>query len=240
MAGFKLELGERLEVQREDRRAVSAIEMITPEGRIVISEPMSGTNRLPVYKGDKLGIFVIRGGGMLSFTVTAEEVVRERGLTFIEVEIRSKITRLQRREFVRFETLLPISVIPLSDAKQGKDLSDREAVAAVTDRRLSGMTKEDEIIGGFTLDISGGGLRFFCKRILEVGTVVCCEVLLDDGDKVSATARIIRNERNLHEGNVIMGARFIGISEPLREKLIKYIFSEQLKRRREAKRLQNG
>jgi c-di-GMP-binding flagellar brake protein YcgR len=235
--GHNIKLGDRVEVLRDDRRAVSTVEAITPAGRLIISEPMSGTNLLPLHKGDKLDVFVLQGSGMLNFVVTAEEFIKERGLRFVEVEIRSKITRLQRRDFVRLDTHLPLSIIPLPDAEQSKSLSDNEAVSIVTDRRMSGQVTEEEIIGAITLDISGGGIRFFAKNKMEIESVADCEVLLDDGDKVSATIRIILCERDKHEGNVIMRARFIGISEPLRDKIIKYIFAEQLKRRRAAKRL---
>jgi c-di-GMP-binding flagellar brake protein YcgR len=37
-----------------------------------------------------------------------------------------------------------------------------------------------------------------------------------------------------------MGARFIGIEEALRNRIIKYIFGEQLKRRQEARRTAAG
>ncbi|MDR0324703.1 MAG: PilZ domain-containing protein [Oscillospiraceae bacterium] len=237
MAGIELKLGERLEILREEKRAVSVIEMITTAGRLVISEPMSGTNRLPVKKDDKLSLYIFRESGMLTCTVTAENIFKERGLVFIEVEIRSKISRYQRRDFVRFDTLLPVSVWPLAGVPNADRLSDAEAVALLADRKLSGAANKDGMIGGFTLDISGGGLRYFSKEMMELGAVGSCEVFLDDGNRVSAAMRIVRCERDLYEGKYIMGAKFIGIEESLRNRIIKYIFAEQLKRRQQEKRL---
>jgi c-di-GMP-binding flagellar brake protein YcgR len=213
------------------------IEMITPEGRLVISAPMRGTGHLPVRVGDVMSLYIFRDSGMLTCTVTAEDIFEDRGLKYIEVEIRSKISRYQRRDFVRFETLLPVSVWPLNGVGDPDSLSDKEAVQLLIDRRMKDVPEEDEILNGFTLDISGGGLRFFGKRMIEHGTLGTCEVFLTDDDKVTAQARIVRCEHDQFEGKSIMGAKFIGIAEPLRDKIIKYIFEEQLKRRRAAQRV---
>jgi c-di-GMP-binding flagellar brake protein YcgR len=234
---FELKPGERLEVLREDKRAVSVIEMITAGGRLVISEPMVGLGRLPVKLHDKLNLYIYRDSGMLSCAVTAEKFLKERGMTFIEVEIRSKLSRYQRRDFVRFDTLLPVFIDPLTGVENAGGMSDTEAVRLVGDRKLSGTAAGEEALGGFTLDISGGGMRFFLNRMLELGSVAGCEILLDDANRITATMRVIRCERDLHEGQNIMGARFIGIQEGLRERIIKYIFAEQLKRRQMARRL---
>ncbi|MDR0293655.1 MAG: flagellar brake domain-containing protein, partial [Oscillospiraceae bacterium] len=186
MPEYELKLGEKLEILRDDRRAVSTIEAITPEGRLVISAPLSGTDRLPVKKDDKFRIYVFRDSGMLTCTVTAENILRERGLTYVEVEIRSKIERNQRRDFVRFDAILPMSVVPLTGMPGAERLSDTEAVHLLVDRRLSGTAGKDEAIGGFTLDISGGGMRFFSKKMLQLGTVGSCEVYLEETDRITA------------------------------------------------------
>ena len=235
--GLDIKLGERLEVVVDDRRAVSVIEAIKPNGRLVISEPMCGTSRPSISRGDRLGIYIFRGTSMLSCTVSAEDFIEDGGLRFVELEIRSKLTRIQRRDFVRFDTLLPLMLVPLENSSE---LSDNEAVSIVADRRMSGSVTEEQMLGGFTLDISGGGMRFFCKKTLPLNSAADCEVLLDIGERVTAVGRIVRCEQDLHQGHPIMGMKFIGIAGTLREGIIKYIFAEQLRRRQEAKRLAEG
>jgi c-di-GMP-binding flagellar brake protein YcgR len=232
MPGVELKLGEKLEIMREEKRAVSTIESITKNGRMIISEPMHGLGRLPLKKNDKIDISVFRESGILAFAATAERIIQERGLTFIELEIRSKINRHQRRNYVRFDTVLPMSVSPLYD-QDALQLTDRELVTRLTSRRLSDTPiPEGELIGCTTLDISGGGVRFFCKNELVKGASGDCEILLKDGSLIEASMRILRCEHELYEGHYVMGAKFIGIQEALRERIIKYIFSEQLKQRR--------
>ncbi|MCL2002670.1 MAG: PilZ domain-containing protein [Oscillospiraceae bacterium] len=232
MAGYELKLGERLEVIREDRRGVSKIETITPNGRLIISEPLYGLGRLPVKKKDLLTLCVFRETGILSFTVTAEKIIEDNNLTFIEVELRSKIVRHQRRNFVRFDTTLPMTVKPLY-TKSSESLGDKEAVGLLTARRLSGESiPKEETLACTTLDISGGGARFFSKTELLLGIPADCELRLSDGFLVEASMRVVRVEYERHEGKSVMGAKFIGIQEALRERLIKYIFAEQLKQRR--------
>jgi c-di-GMP-binding flagellar brake protein YcgR len=236
MAGFDLKLGDRLEVFKDDKRAASMIETITPGGRLVISEPMYGLGRLPVKNNDLLTISVFRETGLLSFTATAEKIYYDNNLTFIEIEIRSKVTRNQRRDYVRFETMLKMIVKPLY--RSGSDMiGDKEAVGLLATRRISGeVIDADGILSCMTLDISGGGARFFGRKELPRGTVADCEIILSDGGKIDACIRIIRNEQERHNGSVIMGARFIGIQEVLRERIIKYIFAEQLRQRKKANR----
>jgi c-di-GMP-binding flagellar brake protein YcgR len=232
LTGVELKLGERLEVLQGDRRAASMIETITPKGRLVISEPMYGLGRLNVKKNDTLNLSVYRETGILTFTATAENIINERGLIFIEVEIRSKVSRHQRRNYVRFDTMLPVTIIPLFEPGI-ESAGDREAVGKLAERRLSGKAPEpDEIFIGFTLDISGGGLRFFNKRELARGTAADCSIVLQGNEKIEASVRILRHEYDIQEGNYIMSAKFIGIQEVLRERIIKYIFAEQLRKRR--------
>jgi c-di-GMP-binding flagellar brake protein YcgR len=231
MAGFELKLGDRLEVLREDRRAASMIETITKDGRLIISEPMYGLGRLPVKKNDVLTLSVFRETGILSFTATAEKIHAEKGLTFIEVQIRSKVNRHQRRNYVRFETMLAMTVVPLGQAGEDQ-MSDKEAVGLLTTRRLAGTPGNEDILTTTTLDISGGGVRFFCGKQLPRGAVADCEVTLTGGNKITASIRIQRIEHERHEGKCIMGAKFIGIQEVQREQIIKYIFAEQLRKRR--------
>jgi c-di-GMP-binding flagellar brake protein YcgR len=232
----ELRPGERLEVLREERRGVSVIEMISKNGRLVISEPMIGSGRIPVKKHDKLHLCIYRDSGMLSCVVTAEDFIKEGDLTLIEVEIRSKLSRYQRRDFVRFDALLPVRVFLLRDVENQQTLTDTEAVGLVSERMIAGLIDDRDAIEGITLDISGGGMRFVLPIMLEYESIMRCEVLLDNESKVSATSRIIRCERDLYEGQNIMGARFIGIEEMLRERVIKFIFAEQLKRRRSSGR----
>jgi c-di-GMP-binding flagellar brake protein YcgR len=227
----ELKLGERLEVLREEKRAASVIEMITPQGRLVISEPMHGLGRLPVKKNDMLNMSVFRGSGILSFTATAERVFTERGLTFIEVEIRSKVSRHQRRNYVRFDTMLPMTALPLYTAN-AEHLSDKEAVGMLAARRLAGTPNSEDILSCTTLDISGGGVQFICKIELPRGTISDCGILLKDGTKAEASMRVLRSEYDLNEKQYTMCAKFIGIQETLRERIIKYIFNEQLRQRR--------
>jgi c-di-GMP-binding flagellar brake protein YcgR len=231
MAGFELRLGDRLEVLWDDRRAASMIETITPEGRLIISEPMYGLGRLPVKKNNVLVLSVFRETGVLSFTVTAERIIQEGELTLIEVQIRSKVSRHQRRNYVRFETTLPMTAIPLYKANEDQ-ISDREAVGLLTARRLAEKPRKEDILAGTTLDISGGGTRFSCTKELLRGAVADCEINLTDGSKITASIRILRVEHERHEGKSVMGAKFIGIQEVLREQIIKYIFAEQLRKRR--------
>lgn len=234
MPDYDLKLGERLEVLREDKRGISDIQMITPEGRLVISEPMMGTKRLPVKKNDTLRLCYFRSSGMLSCVVTAERLFKEKGLCLIEVEIRSQVNRNQRRDFVRFDTLLPASILPLTGVPDVEQISDEAGVRLLVDRRLAGADNPDDAIGGFTMDISGGGMRFVSKQPLELGSLADCSIYLNDNDKVTAAIRIVRCEID-HDpnsgGKYFLGAKFIGIEESLRNRIIKYIFNEQLKRR---------
>lgn len=234
--GLNLRLGDRLEVLMGDKRAVAVVEETTPKGRLIITAPLSGTSRVLLSKREKLNVFAFQGSGILNFSVTVEGFSKENGMDYVEVEVCSKVNRLQRRDFVRYDTLLPITIVPLIDGEAGRELSDNAAVTAVADQRLSGKAEEEEKLSGFTLDISGGGLRFFCKKTFEMDSVFDCDVYLDDGDKISASMRIMRVEHEKYDGNTIMGARFIGIADTLRERLIKYIFNEQLKKRRTERR----
>jgi c-di-GMP-binding flagellar brake protein YcgR len=228
---YDLKPGERLEVLREEKRGVSDVQALTAGGRLVISEPVHGEGRLPVNEGDLLRLFYCRPFGLLSCTVTAERIYQEDGVPLIEAEIRSQIRRQQRREFVRFETALPVSVIPLAEITESED--DHSDALLIADRKLAGPMWEDMTVKGFTWDISGGGLRFTVGQKLSPGTLAACTVDLGDGNPVDAGIRVIRCEDDMEDRRrFIISAKFIGIDDSQRGKIIRYIFDEQSRRKR--------
>ncbi len=223
MPDYDLKLGERLEVLRGDRHGVSNIQAFTKSGQVIISEPMHREAYLSVQEGDLLNLFYYRPFGMLSCVVTAERVYRDAELGLIETEIRSQISRHQRREFVRFETLLPVTVVPLVASAETNGINEDMAVRLLTDRLLT--EAHENALEGITLDISGGGLRFTCPKKLIPGTLAACIVSLNDTESVCANIRAVRSEAGL-DGQFIIGAKFVGISDSRRGKIIRYIIDK--------------
>ncbi len=231
MPDYDMKLGERLEVLRGEKRGVSDIQAFTTAGRVVISEPMHGEGILPVKEGDMLRLFYYRPFGMLSCIVTAERVYEERELTLIETELRSQVTRYQRREFVRFDAILPVRILPLVTAIESDGLDEETVTRLLADRTLTEPLRGEDALKGVTLDISGGGLRFICGQKIEVGTLAACAVFLTDKISVDANIRIVRSETD-PEDRATASAKFIGMDDDRRGKIIRYIFEEQSRRKK--------
>jgi c-di-GMP-binding flagellar brake protein YcgR len=224
--------GDKLNITKNDIRATSSVESITKNDRLVITEPLiSNVDMMHTYKGDKLNVTVFQGGGRLDFDIEVTNITRERGLTFLEVKLCSDVKRTQRREYVRIETLLDLHIVPFPDTEKTKELDDGTAFAVVKKRRLSGTVTPDDMVTGNTLDISGGGIRFYSKTTLEKDSLADCLVILKDGDKILTPIKITFVEENTYENQLVMRAKFLNLPETAQEKLIKYICAEQLKKR---------
>lgn len=87
---------------------------------------------------------------------------------------------------------------------------------------------EEEFIEGVTLDISGGGMRIKSSGRLTPGRRLQCLIKIGD-DLLPVSARVARERVLEHPGQYEVGIAFEEISESVRTRIIRYIFSEQRK-----------
>lgn len=113
--------------------------------------------------------------------------------------------RIQLRAYVRLETALAATV--------------RLAGAPATPAKA------------ITKDIGGGGAQLVTKLAVEPGKPVELSVDLQEGGLLKAAGEVVRAEYDEKREFYTVAIKFVEIPERERDKIIKYIFKKQLKRR---------
>jgi len=229
---YDLRLGEILTLIIENQRCASNLQEITPRGTMILSAPTFRGAVIPLRANDKVQMIYYRASGQYSCIIEVAKRLMEKGMPLVEAELRSPISKYQRREFVRFDTLLPVTVIELVSAEKVKNMTLKKALQSVADRKYSVMPAFSEPILGMTMDISGGGARVSSPIEFEADTILECEFTLRDDLSATAEALVLRCDTvDSKDYPFQMTLKFVLIEEKSRKKIIKYIFDEQLKRR---------
>lgn len=81
-------------------------------------------------------------------------------------------------------------------------------------------------------DVGGGGIGIIVDRIIKKGTTVDLEMILPGGDIANAIGEAVRVSAARKCKGYLIGVSFRRISEANRDKIIKYVFQEQLVKER--------
>jgi c-di-GMP-binding flagellar brake protein YcgR len=174
----------------------SRVEDVTPT-RLLVAIPSDGTNTHDLPVGTQLEIQWIsrRGLGRVSGTVAGRQIA---SVPCLEIDLREDPQVLQRRDAVRVEVNLPVTVWP--------DDEDAPPTAATS------------------LDLSGGGVRARLEGEWAVGDIVHVRVGLPDEEPIEAAGQIVRMTEDTETGRSF-GISFDDMDEPDRERLIRFVFA---------------
>ncbi|MDR0381824.1 MAG: PilZ domain-containing protein [Oscillospiraceae bacterium] len=236
----ELGLGERLEIMVGEKRCVSDIQELPKEGILILSAPTHRGVPLALPEGEMLHVTFYRAGGMFSFMARLRRRFKEGTLSLVEVELCSPISKYQRREFVRLETVLPLSVRLLATPEQFAGRTVEEMLRRICDRRYEGIPRPlrpgERIYACHTIDLSGGGARFAAEENFEKGALLECTFSLKGRESLTADGHVVRVEEQESEGpRYRVSVRFVNMEERLRRNIIKYIFGEQSKERQKTR-----
>lgn len=143
-------------------------------------------------------------------------------------ELTTNLSKFQRREFFRFSCVLETEV---------KNISENEAQSI--GKKLEQLVSEDNMLRAVIVDISGGGLRFVSRQAYEENSLIYTKFRLPFGDhekEFRVAGRIIcnnklKNRTDEYENRV----KFTYLDNITREEIIKYIFNEERKNRKNEK-----
>jgi len=228
-----LYLGEGIDVRFNGEQYVSDVQDITPKGVIVVSAPMREGAEIPLKKKDTLKITYSRESGMFSFPAEVQSRRIDNAVSLVELRQSGLVTKKQRREYVRIDAVLDVTMKELMHADKVKEMTMEEALKRIGNRKYSIMPVLSEPVMGVTIDISGGGFRIKSPRLFEADTLLECSLSLQGGETVSGDAVVLNSsptaEDERYPFQIIV--EFVGIEEKARQQIIRYIFERQLKKR---------
>jgi c-di-GMP-binding flagellar brake protein YcgR len=212
----ELNMGLKLELQLIDingnkinKPFISEFEYAASDKSFFIAAPISEGNYYPVQIGTKVAISFARDGCFYGFeaVVTARE--NKNNLAMLKIQPIGQIVKIQRREFFRFESCIPVNYREFGH-KNIRNAEDLKFISTVT------------------RDISGGGLCVRLTNPIELNKLLEFELFITS--KVEFLGRVVRfTKYDTMQGiyKYEMGVVYEMIDTTTREKIISYIFQEQ-------------
>lgn len=210
--GLKLEL--KLYSEDNTKRGtvyVSEFEWAENNSIVFVAAPIYEGRLYPVSIGTMLEIAFIIGNNLYEFRAKVLDRGVKHNISLLKLEAMTEISKIQRREFFRFDCAIPVSYRIVNSLKSG-DADDKTFVKT------------------YTRDISGGGLCIRLREKIDYEKLVECELALNDFNKLTFIGKVVRvTKYDTVQGTYKyeIGVLFEKIEERDREKVISYIFQEQ-------------
>lgn len=234
--GDKLDIRslQQIEMQRKGgepaRVLKSIIYDILSDGLLEIGMPTDGGKMVLLSLGVRYELVFYSKGNLYRCVGQVKERYKSDNLYMLSMELKSNLSKVQRREYYRFECLMDIEYYLIS-GEEAK-LKDGNQILA---RHILNFP-DDLSRRGTAVDISGGGLRFISEELLEQKTMVLVKLPLDSaaGQRelwipgMILQGRTLEGESTKYEHRVMFHMK----DSRMREQIIKYIFEEERKSRK--------
>jgi len=182
--------------------------------RLNISWPTEAGVRIPFHKSERLFISFTRQDAVYGFQASVTATIAG-PIPMLTVQSSGEIERIQRREYVRVPSLLPVELTAVVIAPTGSGESSPDVHSIKTN----------------TVNISGGGFAIHHKFVLPVGTMLQVKLHLPGHpEPLQLSARVVRNEsrEDVHKNRFFMiGVQFITIPERIRMRIVRHVFDAQ-------------
>lgn len=208
-------------------------DIIDEDDIIKIAMPVIGTKMVLLGLKMNYEIYILSESGIYLAQGTLIDRYKENNLFVAVIQLNTKLEKIQRRQFYRLETNIEVKykLLSVKDAETLMEVTSAEEYNKIIDAK--------EYINGITIDISGGGLRFTSDKEHKRGEFVIIEFpVIAQGKKVnlSILSEIILTEKVPNRVGIYdHRISYTNISNKDREVLIKYIFEEERRYRKNEK-----
>ena len=230
-----IKLGNKLDMEKlkengaksglEKRIVYSSQVLDFPGVNIVrVSMPVHEGRLVPLSIGDEYACCFYTTKGLYSSKTVVINRAKEGNLFIADMELKTPLKKIQRREYYRFKCHIPVKY---------RILSEKELVQYSKKELQLEEVKDYEWKNGVITDLSGGGIKFVASVQEQPASELQLVFNLYDGDEscyMLLNGYLItsyRSERNtkIYEHRV----KFTKIEPKQREKIIGYIFEEERK-----------
>ncbi len=222
---YELRVGESVDVVIGGHRLMSVIKDIPANDTFVLTMPSSRGTKIEVHPDQLVNIVYYRTSGLYSFVGLLDRRLEFAGADCVEIVMKSPISKYQRRDFIRIDTELPVTVRVLSPGAENVDISSVEAF----EKHRQGLPRDSSAdLPEYhlkTADLSGGGMSLVLERPIGVGSIIECKLELKPGvgtfvDSIVTRVYDIDGKSNRYMTCV----QFVNIDEQIRRRIIKHVF----------------
>ncbi len=231
--GDKLELRTTVRVTLPDgtegiKTYRTSVYNILEDGKLELVMPMEQTKLILLPVGGEYDVCFYSHKGVYRADVRIVDRQKINGMYIMVVEMTSSLHKYQRREYYRFNCIVDTMVREMT--KQEEDAFARGVTYIIS---------EQDMKKGVIVDISGGGTRFVSKHKFIEDSMLLMQFELSIMGRCKSfllAAKVIysgeiENREEEYENRV----KFEYIDTMTREEIIRYIFDEERKNRKNGK-----
>lgn len=220
--------------EKDDVRVLrSMIYDIKEDGSLEIGMPSEGGKMVLLTTGVRYNLLFYAQGKMYECIGQVKERYKTDNLYMVTMELKSNLSKVQRRAYYRYECLLDMFYFPVTEAEV--EISESEEILAYYREQFPEVLTEK----GVAVDISGGGMRFISDKPLEEGKHVLLTLHLVSGKfdrEFLIVGTVIQSNKmetdiRKYEHRIKFNMR----DDRVREQIIQYIFMEERKNRKNKK-----
>lgn len=209
MESLKIGLNRIISIFWDDKKVYKSTVQEEDEKTFSITIPVAEGNYLFIKEGEWISAtFHEENGIVYKFTTMIIKRKIENNIPMYVLTIPEKYTKVQRRNYVRVNTIHPIEYTVFT---------------------VDSQTVFSNFKTAMLLDLSGGGLRFKSKERIELSEKVALNLKYEK-DEVLIKGKIVRVDK-AEDSEYIYGVSFSGLSESGRDKIIKIVFTILRKQR---------
>ncbi len=224
---------ENIEKNEKIKTYFSKIYDIMEEDKLKIAMPVDGTKLFVLDFEQKYELCIFTSYGMFKCGVKLVERYKEENLFVAVVELYTALQKFQRRRYYRLQCNIELQYRILTEKETHLLLNEK----IPAEYHYSLISKGQ--IQGITLDISGGGIRFISEVENAKGSHMLIEFNVPIGNEmkyfsvvaVQVDSKKLPNREHTYEHRV----QFENITKKEREDLIKFIFEEERRFRKNEK-----
>lgn len=206
----------------------STVYDVLDDGSIEIVMPMEKTKLVLLPVEGEYEVCFFTNTGMYRGNVRILDREKTENSYILITELITNLQKFQRREYFRFNCVLEMET---------KEITENEA--RTIGKKLGHLISEDGMMRAVIVDISGGGIRFVSRKLYPEKSVLLMKFKLMIGEQereFQVAGRVIRcdeieNRRNEYQ----VRTKFVYLDNITREEIIKYIFDEERKNRKNGK-----
>ena len=231
--GDKLELKSTVQVTLPDgtegvKTYRTSVYNILEDGKLELVMPMEQTKLVLLPVGGEYDVCFYSHKGVYRTDVRIVDRQKVNGMYILIVELISSLHTYQRREYYRFNCIVDV---------MAREMTKYEEDAFARGRTY--IVSEQDMIKGVIVDISGGGTRFVSKHKFTEDSMILMQFdlsILGSYRSFLLAAKVIysgeiENREEEYENRV----KFEYIDTMTREEIIRYIFDEERKNRKNGK-----
>lgn len=220
-----IEINDEIEAEEDKKFYITKVYDVNEDGQLEILMPMEKLKTILLSQGAEFQLYVYAKKGIYTCDVVVAERYKTDTVVVAVLDQLTELVKQQRREYYRYGCIIGMN---------SKELTEEEAVIYMEkkDTRLLAEPTDKSVI----VDISGGGIRFVSPAHYTQGNLIYCRYILNVHEehkmynvviRLLASYPVVNNSKNTEYRGQFM---YLGSAE--REDIIKYIFEEERRMRR--------